>query len=57
MLSEFFNSARWIIYRALNDRSQKRSYNWAGFTQMWKTLDIPNPRIVERYPTETQWQL
>ena len=47
MLSCFFNEARWIIYRALNDRSQKKSYDWKGFTMMWKTLDIPNPKIIE----------
>lgn len=47
MLSCFFNEARWLIYRALNDRSQKKSYDWNGFKRMWKTLDIPNPRIIE----------
>jgi len=50
MLSSFFNAARWIIYRALNDRSQKKSYDWTGFKQMWKTLDIPSPKIIEKYP-------
>lgn len=57
MLSQFFNAARWIIYRALNDRSQKKSYDWTGFTQMWKTLDIPNPKILEKYPATRQCQL
>jgi len=47
MLSQFFNAARWIIYRVLNERSQKTSYNWKGFREMWKTLDIPNPKIIE----------
>ena len=46
-LSEFFNAARHTIYRALNSRSQKKSYSWDGFKAMWKTLDIPNPKIVE----------
>ena len=57
MLSRFFNAARWIIYRALNDRSQKKSYDWGGFKQMWKTLDIPNPRIIEKYPQSSPCQL
>lgn len=52
-LSEFFNAARHTIYRALNSRSQKKSYNWAGFTAMWKTLDIPNPKIVETMQPST----
>ena len=47
MLSEFFNAARYTIYRVLNSRSQKKSYNWESFKAMWKTLDIPNPRILE----------
>jgi len=46
-LSAFFNAARHTIYRALNSRSQKKSYSWNGFKAMWKTLDIPNPKIVE----------
>jgi len=46
-LSEFFNAARHTIYRTLNSRSQKKSYSWVGFKAMWKTLDIPNPKIVE----------
>ena len=45
--STFFNAARHTIYRALNNRSQKKSYSWQGFTAMWKTLDIPNPKIIE----------
>lgn len=47
-LSQWFKDARWLIYRELNKRSQMTSYNWSGFTQMWNTLDIPNPKIVER---------
>jgi len=34
-------------YRALNSRSQKKSYRWKGFAEMWKTLDISNPKIIE----------
>ena len=49
MLSEFFNAARYTIYRVLNKRSQKKSYNWASFKAMWKTLDIPNPKIIETH--------
>ena len=37
----------------LKSRSQKQSYNWEGFQAMWKTLDIPNPKILETYaPTQ-----
>lgn len=47
-LWRYWNESQRIIYRSLNRRSQRRSYNWTGFNQMWKTLNIPNPRIVER---------
>ncbi len=53
MLSDFFNAARYTIYRVLNNRSQKKSYSWEGFTAMWKTLDIPNPKIIETMQPST----
>jgi len=53
MLSQFFNAARHTIYRVLNSRSQKKSYNWDGFKAMWKTLDIPNPKIIETLQTQS----
>ena len=37
-----------IIFRWLNRRSQRKSYTWEGFSEMWKTFAIPGPRIVER---------
>ena len=46
-LGEFYKAARYTIYRVLNSRSQKKSYNWKGFSAMWKTLDIPYPKIIE----------
>ena len=36
-----------------NSRSQKKSYNWDGFKAMWKTLDIPNPKIIETLQTQS----
>jgi hypothetical protein len=38
-----------FVYRVLNTRSQKKSYNWGSFKAMWKTLDIPNPKNLETY--------
>jgi len=58
MLSRYWVEARWIIYRCLNRRSQRRSYTWEGFKDMWKGLGIPNPRVVERpYRQNIQQQL
>lgn len=47
-LWSYWNQARKIIFRGLNRRSQRLSFNWTGFNQMWKTLAIPNPHIVEK---------
>jgi len=54
----YWNASRRIIFRGLNRRSQRKSYNWTGFEQMWKTLDIPTPRVVEKPCRKTdQWKL
>ncbi len=54
----YWNASRRIIFRGLNRRSQRKSYNWTGFDQMWKTLDIPTPRVIEKpYCKHDQWKL
>ena len=57
MLSNFYNDVRWIVYRILNNRSQKKSYNWTGFCQMWNTLNLPKPKILEQYTTSKSKEL
>jgi RNA-directed DNA polymerase len=57
-LWSYWNIARKIIFRALNRRSQRLSFNWAGFSEMWKTLAIPSPHIVEKpYRRPNTWKL
>jgi len=57
-LWRYWNESRRIIFRRLNRRSQRKSYNWTGFEQMWKTLGVPNPSIVEKpYRKHDQWSL
>jgi group II intron reverse transcriptase/maturase len=54
----YWSEARKIIFRALNRRSQRLSFNWTGFSQMWNTLAIPNPHIVETsYKRPPTWNL
>jgi len=36
-----------LLFKWLNRRSQKRSYNWAGFNKMCEHFELPLPRIVE----------
>jgi RNA-directed DNA polymerase len=57
-LRRYWYESQRIIYRWLNRRSQRKSYTWPGFNEMWKTLAIPGPRIVERpYRPGRQCQL
>ncbi len=46
MLSKFYYHVCRIIYKWLNRRSQRRSYNWQGFKVMLQYYHIPKPRIV-----------
>jgi RNA-directed DNA polymerase len=47
-LDEFFYQVRRILFKWLNRRSQKRSYNWEKFNRMLKIYRLETPRIVER---------
>jgi group II intron reverse transcriptase/maturase len=46
-LKLYWHQAKRLVYKWLNRRSQRRSYNWKTFEAMWQTLGIPMPRIVE----------
>ena len=46
-LDEFFYQVRRILFKWLNRRSQKRSYNWEKFNRMLKIYRLEFPRIVE----------
>jgi hypothetical protein len=46
-LQDRWYHAKRLVYKWLNRRSQRRSYNWKTFEAMWQTLGIPMPRIVE----------
>jgi len=50
-LKEFFFQAMRILYKWLNRRSQRRSYNWAGFRELLKHFVVERPRIVGRPKT------
>ncbi len=47
-LSKFFYLAKKILYKWLNRRSQRRSFNWYEFNQKLKYYKIEMPRITER---------
>ena len=37
-----------LMFKWLNRRSQRHSYNWQGFRDLLKTFKIPTPRITEK---------
>jgi group II intron reverse transcriptase/maturase len=47
-LKEFFELARKILYKWLNRRSQRRSFNYEGFVQVCEHYLIEKPRITEK---------
>jgi RNA-directed DNA polymerase len=47
-LKQFFWQAMRILYKWLNRRSQRRSFNWQGFQELLKHFRVEQPRIVGR---------
>jgi group II intron reverse transcriptase/maturase len=44
-LQNFSHQAKRILLKALNRRSQRRSYNWKGFEELMKVFKLRRPRI------------
>jgi group II intron reverse transcriptase/maturase len=47
-LGQFHYAAMRILHKWLNRRSQRRSYNWAGFQMLLQHFEVEQPRIVHR---------
>lgn len=47
-LSTFYYYAKQNLFKWLNRRSQKKSYNWKGFNALIKRFMLEKPRIIER---------
>ena len=50
-LNEFHYHAMKILLKWLNRRSQRHSYNWAGYNELLAHFNIERPRIVGRPQT------
>jgi group II intron reverse transcriptase/maturase len=48
-LGDFHYQVTRILFRALNRRSQRRSYNWQGFVELVKVFKLPRPRICHSF--------
>ena len=46
MLKSYYSQALRIVFKWLNRRSQRKSYNWNGFNELLKQFMIPQPRII-----------
>jgi group II intron reverse transcriptase/maturase len=44
----FAYHARFLVYKWLNRRSQRRSFTFKSFADAWKRWQIPSPRVVEK---------
>jgi len=44
-LDGFFYHAKRILFKTLNRRSQRRSYNWKGFSELIKVFRLQRPHI------------
>jgi RNA-directed DNA polymerase len=51
-LKQFFDAALRILFKWLNRRSQRRSYNWTGFRELLQRFQVERPRIVRRPKTK-----
>jgi RNA-directed DNA polymerase len=52
-LQQFFRQALQILFKWLNRRSQRRSFNWRGYRELLEHFEIEQPRIVGRPKTRT----
>ena len=48
-LKDFYYQAKRILFKALNRRSQRRSYNWKGFAELIKVFNLQRPRICHSF--------
>lgn len=46
-LKEYFYHVECILFKWLNRRSERKSYNWAGFNALKKDLGLLQPRITQ----------
>lgn len=48
-LSDYFFQIKRILFRVLNRRSQRKSYNWKGFEALAKAFKLQPPRICHSF--------
>jgi len=51
-LKTVYYLTRLLLFKWLNRRSHRLSYNWAGFKDLLNQFMVPAPRITEKYPSK-----
>jgi len=46
-IGRFAYWARWLVYKWLNRRSQRKSFTVASFDAAWERWQMPKPRVIE----------
>lgn len=46
-IGDFYYRAIQILFKVLNRRSQRRSYNWVGFSHLLRHFEIERPRLMD----------
>ncbi|MCX6123169.1 MAG: hypothetical protein NTV34_00215 [Proteobacteria bacterium] len=47
-LWHYYSGVTWILFRWLNRRSQKKSYDWQTFKQVLASASIPRPPAIDK---------
>ena len=55
-LREFFYHVKRILFKWLNRRSERRSYNWNGFNDLMKHFGLLRPRITQQRNYQLNFQ-
>ena len=48
-LHNFYHHAKRILFKKLNRRSQRRSYNWKGFSELIKVFNLRKPHLCHNF--------
>jgi hypothetical protein len=48
-IDDFYYQVTRMLYRLLNRRSQRRSYNWKGFAELIKVFKLERPHICHSF--------
>ena len=48
-IDDFFYQVLKMLYRQLNRRSQRRSYNWKGFSELIRVFKLQRPRLCHNF--------